>query len=197
MPSTQGGRRESGRAADCRVGDAPPGGAHLPGDFDPAGHAPSRRCWRGSGDRPRRGCARHAARPGARVARLRHRVPPEQLVPLSGPAASRGGGKRDAGAVPQRSRQLLELVESSPDGFVVTTADGRSSRPIGVPGACAASHRGTGARPAAGPLAGPPGRRRTVLLANLRQRGPVRLFATTCAANTARAPMWRFPPCPW
>lgn len=88
----------------------------------------------------------------------------------------------EAGAVmlPKAKSKLLKLVESVPDAFVVTAQDGR----IVTANAAFLEMTQLGAEDQAlgEPLErwlGQPGVEMEVLTANLRQRGPVRLFATT------------------
>ena len=89
----------------------------------------------------------------------------------------------DANAIvlPKAKTKLLKLVENVPDGFVVTGQDGRIlDRQRRLPRHGAAGERGArrwASRWSAG--SGQPGVELDVLIANLRQRGPVRLFATT------------------
>ncbi len=88
----------------------------------------------------------------------------------------------EAGAVvlPRAKSKMLRLVESVPDAFVVTEQDGR----IVTANAAFIEMAQLGAEDQAvgQPLErwlGQPGVEMEVLTANLRQRGPVRLFATT------------------
>lgn len=88
----------------------------------------------------------------------------------------------EAGAVvlPRAKSKMLRLVESVPDAFVVTEQDGR----IVTANAAFIEMAQLGAEEQAvgQPLErwlGQPGVEMEVLTANLRQRGPVRLFATT------------------
>ncbi len=88
----------------------------------------------------------------------------------------------EAGAVllPRAKSKMLRLIESVPDAFVVTEHDGR----IVTANAAFVEMAQLGAeeRAVGQPLErwlGQPGVEMEVLTANLRQRGPVRLFATT------------------
>ncbi|MBL6455661.1 transcriptional regulator PpsR [Belnapia sp. T6] len=88
----------------------------------------------------------------------------------------------EAGAVvlPRAKSKMLRLIESVPDAFVVTEPDGR----IVTANAAFVEMAQLGAEDQAvgQPLErwlGQPGVEMEVLTANLRQRGPVRLFATT------------------
>ena len=91
----------------------------------------------------------------------------------------------------------MKLMESAPDAFVVTGADGR------IITANAAflelAQLPTEEQARGEPLdrwLGRPGVDLDILIANLRQRGSVRLFASLCAASLARPPMSRYPPSP-
>ncbi len=87
-----------------------------------------------------------------------------------------------AGAVvlPKAKSRLLKLVESVPDAFVVTDADGRIQT---VNAAFLEMTQLASEEQVVGEQLerwlGQPGVEMEVLTANLRQRGPVRLFATT------------------
>ena len=93
-----------------------------------------------------------------------------RLAPVSPVAAEAGGGKSAA----------VRAIEGSPDGFVVTDADGRlisANRAFLDVVQCAAEEQVRGKSIAQ--WLGRPGADLGVLLANLRQHGSVRLFATT------------------
>ena len=79
------------------------------------------------------------------------RLPGPHRAPHADPPAT---------AVPKLKSKLLKLMESAPDGFVVT-GDGRTDhhRQRRVPRTGAAADRGAGTRPIARPLAGPLRRR--------------------------------------
>jgi transcriptional regulator PpsR len=85
-----------------------------------------------------------------------------------------------ATAVPKMKWKLLKLVESAPDGFVITGPDGRI---LTVNAAFLDLAQLTSDEQAQGESLerwlGRPGVDLNVLIANLRQRGSVRLFATT------------------
>ncbi|WP_043360855.1 transcriptional regulator PpsR [Belnapia sp. F-4-1] len=89
-------------------------------------------------------------------------------------------GESGAVVLPRAKSKMLRLVESVPDAFVVTEQDGR----IVTANAAFVEMAQLGAEEQAvgQPLErwlGQPGVEIEVLTANLRQRGPVRLFATT------------------
>ena len=83
-------------------------------------------------------------------------------------------------ALPKLKSKLLKLVESAPDGFVVSGLDGRV---ITANAAFLDMIQMTGEQQVQGEMldrwVGRPGVDLDVLMANLRQRGSVRLFATT------------------
>ena len=93
---------------------------------------------------------------------------------------ARVGADSSLGIIPKMTWKLLKLVENAPDGFVVTDADGR------ILSANAAfldmAQLGTDQQALNERLdrwLGRPGVDLDVLIANLRQRGSVRLFAST------------------
>lgn len=85
----------------------------------------------------------------------------------------------DAVALPKVAQKMLKLVESAPDGFVVTDAAGRivAANPAFLELCQLVSDRQVHNEPLDRWL-GSPGVDLNVLLSNLRQRGTVRLFAT-------------------
>jgi transcriptional regulator PpsR len=87
----------------------------------------------------------------------------------------------DAGAaLPKTKSKLLEVVESSPDGFVVTGQDGRiltANRAFLDLAQLASEEQARGE--SLDRWLGRPGVDISVLITNLRQHGSVRLFATT------------------
>lgn len=93
-------------------------------------------------------------------------------------------GLSDARAVeaglPQAGEKLLKLIENAPDGFVVTSQDGRilSANAAFLDMAQLAAEQQMRGEPLER-WVGRPGVEMGVLIANLRQRGSVRLFATT------------------
>ncbi|TCZ65998.1 transcriptional regulator PpsR [Roseicella aquatilis] len=97
------------------------------------------------------------------------------LVRLGFPAA-------EAGAIllPEAKSKLLKLVESVPDAFVVTGAEGRiiTANAAFLDMAQLANEDQAAGEPLERWL-GQPGVELEVLTASLRQRGPVRLFSTT------------------
>ncbi len=103
------------------------------------------------------------------------------LVRLAGtPAAAAAAVAAAPAELPRVKSKLLKLVENGPDGFVVTGPDGR------ILAANAAfldmAQLATEEQASGEPLerwVGRPGVEMDVLIANLRQRGSVRLFATT------------------
>ena len=82
--------------------------------------------------------------------------------------------------LPQTKSKLLKVVENAPDGFVVTKADGRiiTANAAFIEMAQLATEEQARDQPLERWL-GRPGVDLSVLLINLRQRGSVRLFATT------------------
>ena len=84
------------------------------------------------------------------------------------------------GVIPKMTWKLLKLVESAPDGFVVTDADGRivSANAAFLDMAQLAADR-QALNERLDRWLGRPGVDIEVLIANLRQRGAVRLFAST------------------
>jgi transcriptional regulator PpsR len=98
------------------------------------------------------------------------------LVRLS-PVAAQGA---DAIALPKAKTKLLKLVEGVPDGFVVTGQDGRvlnaNAAFLGM-AQIAAEEQAVGE--SLERWFGPPAVELEVLMASLRQRGSVRLFAAT------------------
>ncbi len=88
----------------------------------------------------------------------------------------------EAGAVvlPRAKSKMLRLIESVPDAFVVTDQDGRivTANAAFVEMAQLAAEEQAVGQPLERWI-GQPGVEMEVLTANLRQRGPVRLFATT------------------
>jgi transcriptional regulator PpsR len=95
-----------------------------------------------------------------------------RLAPLGAAAAE--------AVLPQTKSKLLKLVENAPDGFVVTDSDGRiiTANAAFIEMAQVATEEQARDQPLERWL-GRPGVDLTVLLSNLRQRGSVRLFATT------------------
>lgn len=93
---------------------------------------------------------------------------------------SRLGPGSSVGAIPKMTWKLLKLVENAPDGFVVTDAEGRilSANASFLDMAQLATDRQALNEPLDRWL-GRPGVDLSVLIANLRQRGAVRLFAST------------------
>ena len=90
------------------------------------------------------------------------------------------GGDAGGVAVARAKARLLEVVESAPDGFVVTTAEGRilTANAAFVDLAQLASEEQARGESLERWL-GRPGVDLNVLIANLRQHGAVRLFSTT------------------
>jgi transcriptional regulator PpsR len=82
--------------------------------------------------------------------------------------------------LPQTKSKLLKVVENAPDGFVVTDSDGRiiTGNAAFIEMAQVATEEQARDQPLERWL-GRPGVDLSVLLSNLRQRGSVRLFATT------------------
>ncbi len=90
------------------------------------------------------------------------------------------GGQAPAGAVSGPKSKLLEVVESSPDGFVVTDPEGRiltANRAFLEMVQLATDEQARGEL--LGQWLGRPGVDLSILLSNLKQHGSVRLFATT------------------
>ncbi|MFC7690385.1 PAS domain-containing protein [Paeniroseomonas aquatica] len=88
----------------------------------------------------------------------------------------------EAGAIvlPKAKSKLLKLIESVPDAFVVTGQDGRvltANAAFLEMTQLASEEQAVGEQLER--WLGQPGVEMEVLTANLRQRGPVRLFATT------------------
>ena len=88
------------------------------------------------------------------------------------------------GRMPKMTWKLLKLIENAPDGFVVTDAEGRilSSNAAFLDMAQLATDRQALQEPLDRWL-GRPGVDLSVLIANLRERGSVRLFATTVSGE--------------
>lgn len=82
--------------------------------------------------------------------------------------------------LPQTKTKLLKVVENAPDGFVVTDSDGRiiTANAAFIDMAQIATEEQARGQPLERWL-GRPGVDLSVLMSNLRQRGSVRLFATT------------------
>ena len=93
---------------------------------------------------------------------------------------SRLGSAAPVGVIPKMTWKLLKLVENAPDGFVVTDSEGRvlSANASFLDMAQLATDRQALNEPLDRWL-GRPGVDLNVLIANLRQRGAVRLFAST------------------
>ena len=93
---------------------------------------------------------------------------------------SRLGAGAPVGVIPKMTWKLLKLVENAPDGFVVTDADGRilSANAAFLDMAQLAADR-QALNEKLDRWLGRPGVDLEVLIANLRQRGAVRLFASS------------------
>ena len=93
---------------------------------------------------------------------------------------SRLGSAQPVGVIPKMTWKLLKLVENAPDGFVVTDSEGRvlSANAAFIDMAQLATDR-QAINERLDRWLGRPGVDLDVLIANLRQRGAVRLFAST------------------
>ncbi len=91
------------------------------------------------------------------------------------------GGSAAAAVLPQTKSKLLKVVENAPDGFVVTDSEGAviTANAAFVDMAQIATEEQARGQPLERWLGRPGGVDLSVLLSNLRQRGSVRLFATT------------------
>jgi transcriptional regulator PpsR len=93
-------------------------------------------------------------------------------------------GAPEAAELPHGKARLLKVVENAPDGFVVTSPDGRilAANAAFLDMAQLATEEQASGEPLERWL-GRPGIEMGVLIANLRQRGSVRLFATTLRSD--------------